>query len=429
MLNRKEAPAIIHTSSLPLHLKPCNNSTLHNNVPVYDVMGGTQEVVQVEWVFRAGNLFESKNGVAAAVSHLLKNGTSTLNAFQINEKLEFYGAYLNRACYNETAVVTLSCLSKHLPVLLPLIRELLTDARFPEEELQIYQQNAQQKLLVNLQKCDFVANRLIDTYVYGFEHPYGKYLSAEDYAHLQRSDLVEFYQKYFQNGHCTIFAAGLLPESTSLVPLLNQYFGDLPLNKNEMNFVWPAPSRAQEHKYSIVNDPNGVQGAIRLATPMVGRKHPDFQKCLVLNNLFGGFFGSRLMSNIREDKGYTYGIYSYIQNHLSQDTAWMIATEAGRTVCDATLREVYFEMNALCEDLVEDEELQLVRNYMMGSILGDLDGPFHIIARWKNIILNELNESYFYESMDTIRSVSPEDLRNMAQKYLQPSSFYELVVV
>jgi predicted Zn-dependent peptidase len=143
---------------------------------------------------------------------------------------------------------------------------------------------------------------------------------------------------------------------------------------------------------------------------------------------FGGFFGSRLMSNIREDKGYTYGIHSYLQNHL-HNTAWMISTEAGRDVAEATITEVYKEMALLRDEIIEAEELDLVRNYMIGSLLGDLDGPFQIIARWKNYILNNLGSDYFYNSLDSVRNVSAEELQELAKKYLNPDEFYELMVV
>lgn len=134
------------------------------------------------------------------------------------------------------------------------------------------------------------------------------------------------------------------------------------------------------------------------------------------------------MSNIREEKGYTYGIYSYLQNH-TQQSAWVVSTEAGKDVCEATIAEVYKEMEELRNELVDDEELLLVRNYMMGTILGDLDGPFHIINRWKNIILNDLPEDYFYKQIETIRKVSAAELQQLANKYLVPDKFYELVVV
>ncbi|MCY7291959.1 MAG: insulinase family protein, partial [Ferruginibacter sp.] len=172
----------------------------------------------------------------------------------------------------------------------------------------------------------------------------------------------------------------------------------------------------------------GVQGAIRIARPFLNRHHPDFMKVSVLNTVFGGFFGSRLMSNIREDKGYTYGIHSYVQNHI-HNSAWMISTEAGKDVCEATIEEIYKEMKLLREDLVDEEELMLVRNYLIGTILGDLDGPFQIMGRWKNLILNNLDGDYFYRSIETIKTISAEDLRDLAKKYLNPEDFYELVVI
>ena len=134
------------------------------------------------------------------------------------------------------------------------------------------------------------------------------------------------------------------------------------------------------------------------------------------------------MSNIREDKGYTYGIHSYIQNHI-HDTAWLISTEAGRDVADATVEEVYKEMKKLREEPVEADELHLVRNYMMGSILGDLDGPFQVIGRWKNYVLNNLSESYFYNSIQTIKTISAEELMELAGKYLGQEEFYQLTVI
>ena len=171
-----------------------------------------------------------------------------------------------------------------------------------------------------------------------------------------------------------------------------------------------------------------MQGSVRLARPFPNRKDPDFTPAQVLNTVFGGFFGSRLMSNIREEKGYTYGIGSYLMNHLQQN-AWMISTEAGKDVCEATIAEVYKEMQLLRDELVDDEELLLVKNYLLGSILGDLDGPFQIIGRWKNVVLHGLEHDYFQKSIQTIKSITPEQLRELANKYLQPQDFYELVVV
>lgn len=423
-LERKKAPPIVDAVHFNLQLKPYKKLVLKNGVEVYTIEAGPEEVMSVEWVYYAGNWYEDKNLVAATTNLMLKNGTSSKTAFQVNEHFEYYGSYLNRNCHSETATVTLHCLTKHIKELLPVVRELLTDSIFPEEELAIAVQNMKQRLRVNLKKSDFVAGRLIDVYLYGEDHPYGRFSKEEDMNLLTREQLLNFYDNYYRNGKLVMFVAGRLPDN--LEELLNEQFGDLPNKQVAQNKFAIQPSA--EKKYRVTNDPNGVQGSIRIARPFVNRHHPDYTKAMVLNTLFGGFFGSRLMANIREDKGYTYGIHSYFQNHV-HDVAWMISTEAGKDVSEAAITEVYKEMKDLREELVDDEELLLVKNYLIGTVLGDLDGPFHIIGRWKNIILNKLDEDYFDRSVAAIKNITAKEIQELANKYLTEKDFYELVVV
>jgi zinc protease len=426
MLDRTISPDIKNATEFDLKLKPYRLETLDNGVEVYIIEAGTQEVLTLDLVFDAGNWYDTSPLVAAATNFLLKNGTKEKTAYQINEHFEYFGSFLNRNCYNETSTITLHTPSKHLTELLPVIAELMTDSVFPEEELAIYKQNMKQRLEVNLKKCDVVAGRLIDAVVFGEQHPYGRYSSKEQYDGLRRENIAEFYKRYYINGRCRIFAAGVLPPD--FTAQLNKYFGQLSINSKELSSIEHPYSPSKEKKYRIINDPNGVQGAVRLARPFPNRHHPDFQKVQLLNTLFGGYFGSRLMSNIREDKGYTYGIHSYIQNHIG-NTAWMVSTEAGRDVCEATIEEIYKEMELLRNEPADEEELQLVRNYILGSTLGDLDGPFHILARWKNLLLNGLTDDYFYRSIQIIKETTAEELQALAEKYLQPDDFYEMVVV
>ena len=192
---------------------------------VYTIDAGAEDVMAIEWVFSAGNWYEDQNLVAATANFMLKNGTSTKTAFQVNEHFEYYGSYLNRACYNETATVSLHCLTRHVGELLPAVRELLTDSTMPEEELAVYKQNMKQRLKVSLKKSDFIAGRLIDVYLYGGQHPYGKYSKEEDFDKLNKQQLIDFYDQYYRRGKFVMFVAGKLPDN--LEQLLNENFGDL----------------------------------------------------------------------------------------------------------------------------------------------------------------------------------------------------------
>lgn len=425
ILDRTIPPPIKDAVEFNLTLKPCQTFSLSNGAPVYYINDGAEEVAMIEIVFNAGNSYENKNMVAATTNYLIKNGTGKKTALEINEHFEYYGAYLNRSCQNETSTITLHCLSKHLKEILPVIKEIITDSVFPELELEIFKQNSIQRLSVNMQKCDFVANRLIDQYLYGAQHPYGRVSNVADIQAISREDLINFFKNFYLNAKCTIFAAGKLP--LDFENLLNVHFGDIRLNENLPAITHKAET-ASEKKTRMINDPKGVQGAIRIARSFPNRHHPDFKKVMVLNILFGGFFGSRLMSNIREEKGYTYGIHSFLENHI-RESAWVVSTEAGKDVCEATIDEVYKEMKILREEVVDEEELLLVKNYMMGINLGDVDGPFQVISIWKSLILNGLAENYFYDSMNTIKNISAEELKELSNKYLLPEEFFELVVI
>lgn len=424
-IDRTIAPPIKDAIEFNLVLKPYQRFNLNSGAPVYYLNDGTEEVAMIEFVFAAGNSFENKNLVASATNYLIKNGTSKLTALEINEHFEYYGAHLNRSCQNETSTITLHCLSKHLKEVLPVIRSIITDSVFPVQELEIFQQNSIQRLAVSLQKCEVVANRTIDRLLYGADHPYGRVSNVPDIQALTQQDLQDFFRNFYLNAKCIMFAAGKLP--ADFESQLNEHFGDLKLNEN-LPDVMHKPEMAAEKKLRIINDANGVQGAIRIARPFPNRHHPDFKKAMVLNVLFGGFFGSRLMSNIREEKGYTYGIHSFLENHLHQ-SAWVISTEAGKDVCDATVDEVYKEMKILREEPVDEEELLLVKNYMMGINLGDLDGPFQVMARWKSLIINGLDENYFYDYINTIKTLSAKDVIELSNKYFIPEEFFELVVI
>lgn len=425
MPDRIKAPAIKSPDEYVIKLPQCEEFHLKNGAPVYFLTGGANEVFRIEWIFSAGHYFEDKPGVASAMNRLIMGGTSTLSSFELSRHFEFYGAFLSMSCHNEHAVVTLEGLSKYLRELLPVVAELFTDSVFPEHEIDILKQNSIQRLKVNLQKCEFVANREMSALLFGEEHPYGRKVGAEAIAEIQRDDIVRFFNEFYRDAECKIFAAGYLPDDFNSI--MDEYFGALNLNsKKDLRFISPLPS--PKRTIHIENDPNGVQLAIRISREFHDRRHPDFRKAMILNALLGGYFGSRLMSNIRENKGYTYGIYSYIQT-FRQLSAWHITTEVGVDVSEAAIKEIFKELQRLCDEPASHEELRLVRNYLVGHQLASLDGPFNIIGRWKGLILNDLDEKYFNEVIQEIKTVNPKALQELANKYFVPDELFQLTVV
>ncbi|RYD53431.1 MAG: insulinase family protein [Sphingobacteriales bacterium] len=428
LLNRKAAPAVHDPIEFDFALPPIHRERLANGLPLYWLQGGTQAVAQIELVFPAGIWNEPKPAVAQATAALFKNGTHSKTAHEINEAFEQYGATFKAAAGDDWASVTLYTLTKHLPVLLPMLREVLLEASFPEEELRLYKQNSIQRLLVSLRQCDFVANQQIDALLFGESHPYGRYTKEAAITDLTRDDLVQFHKAQYDLGKAQLFAAGAI--GTAEINLIQTLFGTESVQVSAQQ--QPVPeypvATSAEPVQRIVNDPNGVQGAIRIGRTFPTRQHPDFTPMVVLNTLMGGYFGSRLMSNIREDKGYTYGIYSSLQPMLHGGSL-TIHTEAGRDVCEAAVTEVWKELERLKTEPIPEEELRLVKNYLLGGLLGDLDGPFQLLNRWKALILNGFDKGRFDDNIRTYKTVEAPALQALAQKYYDRNAFYEIVVV
>lgn len=429
MINRSVAPEIHDAVSFHFHLPPCNNLTCNNGIPLYWLKAGAQEVIEISCVFKAGIWQESQTAIAQTVAALLKSGTTNKAALAISEAIEYYGASIKVSANNDWSFVTLHCLSKHVAALLPTLFEVITQASFPEEELQLYQQNALQRLSVNLLQCDFVANRNIDAFLFGRQHPYGKYTEADDINALKVAKLREFHKNHYTANNCQIFVAGNFGEATLMQ--IQEVFGKDNWNVDNSQKIIaenPTLNPAAVGPQRIINDEQGVQGAIRMARHIPQRTDPIFPELFVMNTVFGGYFGSRLMANIREDKGYTYGIYSSLLSY-QHGASMMIGTEAGREVCEATIEEIKKEMLLMQTEKVDEQELLLVKNYLLGSILGDLDGPFSIMQRWKNLILNSQTEDTFYKNIDIYKNINADRIQELAQHYLNPADFYELVVV
>jgi predicted Zn-dependent peptidase len=426
MLQRTQAPHIFSPIEFEFNLQPLKTRQLDNGISLHYISDNIEPVLQLELVFPAGQWFESQNGIAQATAALLKSGTSTMTSFQINAAFEQYGASIKAGAGSDWTSITVSCLTKHLSKVLPLVSDLLTDTQYPQSEIDLYIQNAKQRLSVQLKKGDFIANRKIDEYLFGIKHPYGKYMQYHDYDAITQDALLHHLKTFYSASNCCLFLAGTFDDND--VQRINTYLGSTIWNQT---VIQPAPIYTLHpetvKKHRIVNDAESVQGAIRIASDFPEKTHPDFTPMIVLNTLFGGYFGSRLMSNIREDKGYTYGIHSFMYNN-KYNGVYMISTEAGKDVCEAAIHEIYAEMELLKTELVSDEELTLVKNYLLGNILGDLDGSFQIIQRWKNLMLNGFTEDRFKNNIQTYKTVNAEKLMELAQKYYNPELFYELVV-
>lgn len=421
-MNRKTAPdykAIDHINLIhPEHTK------LGNGCNVYCFNSGDQELVRIEWIFNNLRFNPANPLLNMAVNTMLNDGTKMLTGAQIADKIDFYGAFLQVEYGYDHSEVTLYSLNKHLPSTLPVIMDILTNSIFPEKELETFIRNQQQKLQVSLQKNDVVARRNFNKALYG-DTIYGFSAIADDYKSLHRDDLLVHYQQMYQPSNCTIVIAGKIEQET--LDLLKDTFDSKWTNPGKnADITQPGLNPAAEHFY-FIEKPEALQSAIRMGMPLINRTHPDFPSLQVLNTVLGGYFGSRLMTNIREDKGYTYGIGSGMSS-LKHAGALFIATEVGADVCKAAIGEIEKEINILKTELIPEEELTLVRNYMLGSLLGSLENVFSHADKFKNLYFSGLDYEYYERYTETIRNITADDLLKLADKCLDFNSFYKVIV-
>ncbi len=423
MLNRKIMPDIGTID----HIKIPQYETfqLENGVPLHIYKAGTQPVVKLDIVFRGGRTSETQRLAAAAAIKQLREGTTTRTSAEIAEYLDFYGGTLYPTDSMDSTGFTLYCLSKHLESILILVVDLLCNPVFPENELQTYIANSQHGLRIDLDKNDTMAYRIATAAVFGDEHPYGYNSTEEMYGKLTREHLVEYRNENFVAENCFIVASGQIEDTE--IALFNRFLSQIPKSGVAQKEIILPAKKPYTDRILHQSKKKSLQSAICLTRPFVTRTHPDFIDCSILNVVFGGYFGSRLMSNIREDKGYTYGIYSSI-GRMKHEGYWLVSAEVGKKVAKKALHEIYFEMERLQNERIGDEEMSLVRNYLMGQYLQQLDGVFSTSNVMRELINVDLPMSFYEKTIARIKTISPERLQELAQQYLQKDAFYEAVV-
>jgi len=425
MLDRTKAPEFREIGNISL--KEPIKKQFANGLPVYVFQSPEQELVRIEWIFANAYLDGQRENplLNSALSALLKEGTMTMSSAEIADKVDFYGAFLVPEYSFDTTSLSLYTLNRHSQVLLPLVKDILTEASIPQQELDTYLRNNKQKFQVSIQKNDYLARRKFYNLIFGEDNRYGRTPQLEDYDAITRSQLIELYKKEIDPSNCTLIVSGNV--SDSLLQELEQIFG----------IEWQgavgasgldAPILAQgSSELAYEEKDNALQSAIRLGNQTIGRTHPDYPALQFVNTLLGGFFGSRLMRNIREEKGYTYSIGSAVAT-LKHTGFLTIVTEVGVDVTGATLTEIEKEINVLKTTLAAIEEVNLVKTYMEGSMLGSLESIFSHADKFKSVLLNGMTLTYYSYYMEQIRNMSPEKVRDIANKYLDFDAMVKVVV-
>ncbi len=420
MLNRVQQPEFKQVEEINF-VKSIKHE-LANKIPVFEINAGEQNLVRIEFIFQNRGWDVKKPLLPGITNSMLTEGTHSLSSAQIAAKIDYYGAFFQTEYSHDQSSLTLYSLNKYLPETLPVIKEMITGSIFPEKELETLLRNQKQKLKVGLEKNSVLARRAFTEALFG-DSLYGYATQLSDYDEVDRVDLLAYYEQVYHPSNCTVIMSGKIERDT--LNLLDDLFGSwentLPVPPFNMAF------KSSTDKLHYIEKPEALQSAVRIGIPLVNRTHTDFIGLQISNTALGGYFGSRLMANIREDKGYTYGIGSGIAS-LQQAGYFFISTEVGVDVTSATLVEIEKEVNLLKSEAIADEELALIKNYMMGSLLGSLENAFSHADKFKNIHFFGLGYEYYEKYIKTLKNITPQELKGLANKYWDYDTFYKVIV-
>lgn len=397
-------------------------NVLPNGMHLYGYNGAFNDILRLELVFDGGRWTEKAPLTAEATAKMFKSGTSDKSAFQLESAIDALGATIKASAGYHGFTISLFTMRKHLKETISLLIECLNGVNFPDEELSIHQRNALSKLKVNEEKTDFMAEMVFKEALFGAKHPYGYKTLARDIQQLNTAVIGKYYDANVRSIMPDLFLAGRFNEHD--IQIITDAFSEFPPRARQSQISYEAEP-FPEQRFRI-NKAKSTQVTIMLGKRLFNKQHPDYPGFVLLNTIFGGYFGSRLMTNIREDKGYTYGIYSSLQTYR-HDGAFYIQTDTGTEYLDACLREIQAECDRICSSPPDTDEIRQAKNYLMGKFLTRMDGPFATMETFKNYSIEGLEIHMFNNFVKNIADTTPEQLQQLAERYLRYDSFVEVI--
>ena len=410
VLDRKIAPEFKEIEKINFLLP--QKKELSNGIPYIEYNLGSQELIKIEFVFKAGSKYQEKSLVSGLTNAMLKEGTKSKSSLEIANAIDYYGAFLETDFNSDFATIALYTLNKHLDKVLPILQDILLNSVFPIEEFEKKLAIKKQKYIINQEKVETLASKAYSSLIFkGTQYQNKTTLSSFDSISVE--DCKEFFKTYYSFDNSTIFVAGKV--NHTVYKAINSLFGNEKTSNMLLDYSIGKSMYLPTNE--CIHKKDAIQSSFRIGKPIINISHPDFTKLKVMNTLFGGYFGSRLMANIREEKGYTYGIGSVLMAKMDMAN-FIIYTEVGKDVTQLALDEIRKEILTLQTEKTSKEELIKVKNYMLGSLLKNTDGAFDMLERYKTLYFHNLPNNYYNQYISDIKSTTSEEITKLAQTYL-----------
>lgn len=418
MLDRTLPPPFVKPA--PFKLPSPIRKTLSGGVELFFLNNISQDVVKIEVVCEAGKWHETKLGQAHFSTHMLEKGTKSWDAAQLAEFFERHGSSIEISSGTDFLSISLYTLSRHLKEVLPVFHQMLTQPSFDENEFELMKSIFIQTLRVNNEKTSYLASKGLKRNVFGEAHPYGTSIEESDLANLTRDDLIEFFQTHVKADK--LFVVGKVTQA-NLEDALDPFQDSTVPQKKPPGYKPIYQGKLMEK----VERASSIQSSIRFGKRTIDRNHKDFPGLQLLNHYFGGFFGSQLMQNLREEKGLTYGVGSSIHS-FRNDALFSIGTDVNKENADQALEQIRLELRRVAQGDINPKDLELSRRHFVGSIQSDVANPFSVLSKIKNLQLHELSPTYYEDLLMTVDSISLDQLRSLGQEYFLENQFQIVTV-
>lgn len=390
------------------------------DIPLGLIYQKDHPVIILDIVIPSGHMHDPQPGITYLASKMLTEGTSRLTSFQIASKIDFYGGHLEIGPSPDFVSVKLYALKKFFPILLPLLAEIFSDSQFPEKEFDTLKQIRIQQIRQQFARNSVIAGFNFRKCLFGETHPYGLIIEESHIQSINHTDAFDYYKNSFLRKPF-FYLAGEVDEGE--IKLIEKEFGKLNYRIDKDSNI-PSPATSED---LYIDKHESVQTSIRLGNLTVNRKHEDHYKLKVANELLGGFFGSRLMTNIREKKGLTYGIHSSLM-HFKHLSFWQIATDVLKEKKEEAISEILNEIKILQEEPPAPDELQTLKNYLKSKIASSFDTIMDVMELSKALDQSGLDLSYWDALFHTIDEVSGEDVSEITRKHFNLENIRKVTV-
>jgi zinc protease len=380
-----------------------------------------------ELFFRAGNaaVADRAPGLAEMTATVVRTGTAKRVSRQIEEDLRRIGADLSSAAGMDTSAISFAGLSEFAEPLLGLVNELAREAAFPEPEFERERRQKLEEVKLERTQPGFLASERLRKVLFG-AHPYAQISPSEQQvAAYKREDLQTVYRESYTPGNGLLILVGDF-DPQAMLKNIEKIFSAWTGKKPESRMA-AAPANPRGRRVYLVHVPGAVQAQILAGCHAITRKHADWVKLGLTNSLYGGAFNSRLVMNIREDKGYTYSPRSGV-SALRQHGYFSVSAAVRNDVVAASLTEIFYEMDKLRSLPVPDAELADAQNYLSGVFSLGFATQDGLLSQFSTVALNELPDDYLETYRQKVRALTPEDLLATARKYLDSANMQIVVV-